>query len=219
ALVFPFTASAQSLSSPYQWIPQHQSAGVFAQYMWPSGGRLGAGPNAGPGVGLRWGIDISGPLALDIEASYSPLTRPVVDTAAVSVTDSSYVVKGEADMNLIHAGANVRFNLTGARSWHAIQPFVLFGGGLAINLSGENGDDTKVARDVRFGFGTSFAGQLGAGFEWFATPAVAARFDGGMLLWKLKAPSAFIANSGADVIPASEWERNFKVSAGLAVHF
>jgi hypothetical protein len=219
ALLIPVAASAQSLSSPYKWIAERQSAGIFAQYLAPSAGRLGAGPNSGPGAGLRWGIDISGPLALDVEASYSPLTRPVVDTAIVA-SDSSRVVKGEADMQLIYAGANIRFNLTGARTWHGIQPFALFGGGLAIDLSGENGDDAKVARDVRFGFGTSFAGQLGAGFEWFASPRLAARFDGGMLLWKLKAPSAFVVNpAGKAVIPASEWERNFKISAGLAVHF
>ncbi len=219
ALLLPSLVSAQALTSPYRWVPQKQYAGVFAQYLAPSEGRLGAGPNSGAGFGVRYGIDISGPLVLDIEASYSPLKRPVVDTAIVAA-DSSYAVRGEADFNVLVAAANVRFNLTGARTWHRIQPFAVFGGGLAIDLSGENRDDTKVARDVRFGFGTSFAGNVGAGFEVFVTPTMAARFDGGMLLWKLKAPNAFIVNpQGESVVPASEWERNFKLSAGLSLHF
>ncbi len=219
AFLLPFGISAQSLTSPYEWIPQRQHAGLFVQTISPSQGRLGAGPKSGQGLGARWGIDISGPLALDLEASFSPLKRAVVDTAIVAA-DSSRVVKGEADLNLLYAGANIRFNLTGARTWNNIQPFALFGGGLAVDLSGENGDDSLVPRDVRFGFGTSFAGHLGAGFEWFATPQIAARFDGGMLLWKLKAPNAFIVNPQGDaVVPASEWERNFKLSAGLSLHF
>jgi hypothetical protein len=219
ALAFPADTSAQSLTSPFRWIEQRQHAGVFVQYLSPSGGRLGAGPDAGPGIGLRWGIDISGPLALDLEASYSPLTRPVVDTAIVAA-DSSFRVRGEADLQLLHATANVRLNLTGARTWHGFQPFALFGAGLALDLAGENGADANVPRDVRFGFGTTFAGQVSAGFEWFATPQLAARLDGGMVLWKLKAPTAFLVNAEGDqVIPSSEWERNLKLSAGLSFHF
>lgn len=209
-------ASAQTLRSPYRFIDKDQHADVFAAYLHPSHGRLGAGPNSGYGAGLRWGIGISGPVALDLEATYAGLTRPVVDTAFAA--DSSRVVKGQANMDMLITMANIRFNLTGARTYHSIQPFALFGAGLAINFSGENGDDSKVARDVRFGFGTSFAGNAGAGFDYFVSPTIAVRADGGMVLWKLRAPNAFIVK-GPGIIPPSEWERNLKLSAGLTWHF
>jgi hypothetical protein len=218
ALLAPADASSQSLKSPYRFIAEEQHVDVFATWLSPSAGRLGAGPKSGVGAGLRWGIAINGPLALDLEASYAGLKRNVVDTAFVA-EDSSRVVRGEADMNMLITMANVRFNLTGPRTWHGIQPFGLFGAGLAINLSGENSADEEVARDVRFGFGTSFAGNLGAGFEWFASPRLAARVDGGVALWKLKAPQAFLQQKSTVAIPASEWERNFKMSAGLSWHF
>lgn len=216
ALMVPARASAQALTSPYKFIDNEQHLDVFGLYLKPSNGRLGAGPNAGYGAGLRWGIGITGPIALDLEAAYARLKRPVVDTAFNA--DSSHVVKGEADMNMVIAMANVRFNLTGPRTWHNLQPFALFGAGLAIDLSGENGADALVARDVRFGFGTSFAGNLGAGFDYFVTPNVAIRGDAGVVLWKLKAPNAFIIK-GPGVVPASEWERNFKMSAGITWHY
>jgi hypothetical protein len=216
ALIVPARATAQSLTSPYKFIDAQQHLDVFGVYLKPSHGRLGAGPNPGYGAGIRWGIGVTGPLALDLEASYAPLKRPVVDTAFNA--DSSHVVKGEADMNMLVTMANIRFNLTGPRTWHNLQPFALFGAGLAINLSGENGDDTRVPRDVRFGFGTSFAGNVGAGFDYFVTPSVAVRADAGIALWKLKAPNAFIIK-GPGVVPASEWERNFKMSAGITWHY
>jgi hypothetical protein len=214
--LFATAARAQGFDSPYRYIQQEQHVDLFGTYLSPSAGRLGAGPNSGMGGGLRWGTGISGPLAFEFEASFSPLKRPVVDTAFAP--DSSRVVKGEADMGLLMAMGNVRFNLTGQRTWHSIQPFLLFGGGIAMDLSKEGGADTLVASDVRFKFGTSFAGSVGAGFEYFVSPRIGARVDGSMLLWKLKAPTAFITR-GPGVIPASEWERNSKVTAGLSLHF
>jgi opacity protein-like surface antigen len=216
ALLRPAAASAQRLDSPYRFITQKQHVDAFGAYFDPSHGRLGAGPNSGYGGGLRWGMAISGPLAIELELAYAPLTRPVVDTAFNA--DSSHVVKGQADMNMMTALANVRFNLTGARTWHSLQPFLLFGAGLATNFSKENGADSLVVRDARFGFGTSFAGNVGAGLEYFVSPRIAARLDGGATLWKLKAPNAFILK-GPGVIPASEWERNLKMTAGLSLHF
>lgn len=216
ALMLPGRASAQTLTSHYKFIDHESHLDVFGIYLNPSHGRLGAGPNSGYGAGIRWGVGITGPIAFDVEAAYAGLKRPVVDTAFNA--DSSHVVKGEAELNMLLTMANVRFNLTGPRTWHNIQPFALFGAGLAIDLSGENRADSLVARDVRFGFGTSFAGNVGAGFDYFVTPRVAVRGDAGIVLWKLKAPNAFIIK-GPGVVPASEWERNFKMSAGITWHY
>src|SRR5688572_22440324 len=91
----PAAAGAQTLDSPYRFIPERQYGGLLAAWLSPSEGRLGMGPEAGPAFGARWGIEIAGPLGLDIEAMYAPLTRAVVDTAFTA--DSSRVVKGEAN--------------------------------------------------------------------------------------------------------------------------
>lgn len=218
-VLLPTAASAQTLTSPYRFIPERQHAGVFAAYLAPSEGRVGNGPNSGPAIGARWGIDISGPLALDVEAMYAPLTRPVVDTSFAA--DGSHNVVGEANQKMVIALASIRFNITGKRTWHGFQPFGLVGAGSAIDISGLNTDDELVRADVRSDFGTSFAGTLGAGFEYFATSRLAFRLDAGTVLWKVPAPTAFRqqAERADEVIPESDWERNFKVTAGFSLHF
>ncbi|MFO7259907.1 MAG: hypothetical protein DIU52_002045, partial [bacterium] len=65
-------------------------------------------------------------------------------------------------------------------------------------------------------FGTSFAGQLGGGIEWFAMPRLSLRLDGRLLFWELDNPRAF--TSIGDV-SSEEWVQNFYFSVGAAIHF
>ena len=213
-------AAQDRIDSPYRFTDHTQGVGVTLGYLAANEGRLGAGPQSAPAVGLRYGIVITGPLQIDLEGLLAPTSRTVVDTAFTA--DSARVTHGEADMTLLIATANLRFNITGQRTWHGLQPFLQFGVGAAANLSGDQALDEAVPEDVRFDFGTSFAGSLGAGLEWYPAPRWSVRADARTLLWKLKAPAAFrLANDAeADrIIPADEWEQNGLLSVGLAFHF
>lgn len=214
-------AAQQRIDSPYRFIDRSQGAGVLVGYLGANEGRLGAGPSSAPAVGLRYGIAVTGPIQLDLEGVFAPTSRAVVDTA-FTTPDSARITHGEADMSLLIALLQLRFNLTGQRTWHGVQPFAAFGVGVAADLSGEQAADEVLAEDARFDFGTSFAGSLGAGLEWYPTQRWSLRADARTLFWKLKAPAAFRLENSADsdrIIPADEWEQNGLLSVGLSFHF
>jgi hypothetical protein len=208
--------SAQAITSPYRFLDRGQSIGPFAGYIAASKGSIGFGPSSGPVFGARYGIRITGPFTLEAEAAYFPTTRAVLDTVPA---DTTVEVVGEADLALAIAWAALRFNLTGPRTFHGVQPFLLFGGGAAIDVAGDAAAEEDLAPDVRFDFGTSFAGELGAGIEWFLSPSAALRLDGRNLLWRLKTPLPFLQGARSLVFTDREWAQNFQLSAGFSLYF
>jgi hypothetical protein len=208
--------SAQAITSPYRFLDRGQSIGPFAGYIAASKGSIGFGPSSGPVFGARYGIRITGPFTLEAEAAYFPTTRAVLDTVPA---DTTVEVVGEADLALAIAWAALRFNLTGPRTFHGVQPFLLFGGGAAIDVAGDAAAEEDLAPDVRFDFGTSFAGELGAGIEWFLSPSAALRLDGSNLLWRLKTPLPFLQGARSLVFTDREWAQNFQLSAGFSLYF
>jgi hypothetical protein len=215
-LAAQMSAHAQSIPSSYRFIDQSQGAGLFAGYISTTKGTVGLGPKAGPTAGARYSIRVSGPFTLELDGSYFTSKRPVLDTTLV---DSARVVVGEADFSLLMGNVGLRFNLTGPRTWHGIQPFALFGGGMAADLSGTSADDEKVTAEARFDFGTSFAGQLGGGIEWFPSDQLTFRVDARNVLWKIKAPLALVSDSFGGALPASEWAQNGWFTVGLTLRF
>jgi hypothetical protein len=212
-------AAGQQIRSPYRFIDTSQFADVTGGQLFASQGRLETGPDDAPMIGVRWGLRVSGPFTVGAEVGYMPSTRIVRDTVFVT-QDSLYRVLGEAEINLLTVLANLRFNVTGARTWHNLQPFALFGAGAVIDVAGAAAADTLVKpTDARFDFGTSFAGQIGAGIEWFPTARISARIDAHNVFWKLKVPEAFGRTERGVNFPQSEWERNVVLSAGLSFHF
>jgi hypothetical protein len=208
--------TAQSIKSPYQFIEPSQSGGVWFGQVKSGTSTVGLQPNDGTMAGLRYTIRFSGPFTGEVEAGYLMSTRTVVDTVVV---DSAFQSAGEADAGVLLVTGALRFNLTGARTWHRLQPFLVFGGGVAVDVLGESGDDDKVAADARFDFGTSFAGHLGGGIEWFATDRLTLRLDARNALWKVTTPAAFSRSGLAARIPADEWVQNGLFSLGIAFHF
>jgi hypothetical protein len=215
------TAAGQQIRSPYRFIDTSQFGGVAGAQVLTARGRLLTGPEDAPMALARWGMRISGPFAVGAQVGYMQSTRAVRDTVFVT-PDSMYRELGEADFKLLTVLGNLRFNVTGGRTWNGLQPFALLGVGAAIDLAGTAVADTLVQpADARFDFGTSFAGQIGAGVEWFPAERFSARVDAHNVLWKLKVPEAFgRTERGRNLkFPSSEWEQNFVLSAGLSFHF
>ena len=208
---------AQEITSPYRFLDTSQGVGPFAGYIAASRGTVGFGPEGGPVIGARYGIRVSGPFTLEAEVAYFPSTRAVLDT----VSDPTTVARrGEADLALALAWGALRFNITGPRTFHHIQPFVLFGAGAAIDVGGDTtAEEEDLPPDVRFDFGTSFAGELGAGIEWFLSRSIALRLDGRNQLWRLRTPLPFLQGDRSLEFPDREWAQNLYVSAGISLHF
>ncbi|MCI0432899.1 MAG: hypothetical protein L0271_04520 [Gemmatimonadetes bacterium] len=207
---------AQQITSPYRFLETRQAATGFAGYLAASDGSLELGPRGAAVLGGRYNLIVSGPLALEAEIGYFASTRAVLDTVPGDTTRQSI---GEADFTIAMASGALRLNLTGARTYRGLLPYVLFGLGAAIDFSDASPLDAELPPDVRFEFGTSFTGVLGGGIEWLAGPRLAVRLDARNLLWKVKTPRAFLAGEQSLRLPSDEWTQNLAISAGLVIHF
>jgi len=209
--------AAQNIESPYRFLTSRQAINVYGGYLATGKGSLELGPQSGPLFGVRYGIAISGPFTLEGDIGYFSRMRAVFDTVP---GDTSRQRAGETDFSVMTATASLRFNLTGPRTWHGIQPYVQLGAGIAVEVSGDSEIETDLPGDVRLDFGTGFTGILGGGIDWFMADRWGLRLDARNLLWKLGTPRAFlIKGEQARLLPADEWAQNFALTASLVFRF
>jgi opacity protein-like surface antigen len=221
AAALPFSAtpaSGQRIDSPYRFLDYGQFIGVYGGHISVQEGRIGIGPEAAPILGVNWALRVSGPFAIGADVGYVSTTRTVRDTVFVTA-DSTYRALGEADVQLLVVMGNLRLNLTGARTWNNLQPHIVLGAGVAVDLAGRSTLEDELDSTQRYDFGTSFAGQFGAGVDWFPTSRVSLKVDARSLLWKLGVPDAFRLTETGRSLPGSEWEQNLALTAGLSIHF
>jgi len=216
-LLFPHDASGQRIQSPYRFMGTKQALTPFAGYLATGKGSLDLGPASGTIFGMRYSIAISGPFALEAALSYFSQTRAVHDTIP---GDTMRATIGEADFRTLLATAGLRFNLTGPRTWHGVQPYVSFGLGVGFDFTDPAEVEADLPADLRFDFGTSFMGLLGGGADLTLSERWALSLDARNLLWKLKTPTAFLQQGEqARLLPGDEWAQNLSLSAGLVFRF
>ncbi len=216
-LIVPAGAAGQEIDSPYRFVENSQSIGGFAGYVMTGKGKLELGMDDAIYAGLRYRLQISGPFQLDVDAGIMPGKRIVRDTTLTA--EDEYTVLGEVDSQMLALLASLRFDITGPRTWRGLQPFLLFGGGLVFDLSGTALLEEDLPEDVRYEMGTSFAGQVGGGLEWFLSPSTSLRVDARNVLWKVNTPVAFRIQERGRRLADDEWTQNFVASVGLAIHF
>lgn len=208
-------AAAQRIASPYRFVDETQSVEVFAGWVLPDAGALELGGIAAPAFGARYGIRLNGPFTVEGAATWLPLSRAVVDT--IVQPDSTFAVRDTAGMNVLLLTGALRFDLTGPRTWRGIMPYFTAIGGVAVDMSGDDEAEQGIPVEARFDFGTSFAGGLGAGLEWFATPRLTFRADARDVLWKLETPEPLLTRDLT--APDEEWVQNVIISLGASVRF
>ena len=209
-------AAAQRIDTPYRFVEQNQAGGLTVAFINTDKGSVGLGPESGTAFGARYHIRLTGPFFAEAEVLYFPSTRAVLDTAVV---DSAFEQVGEADMAIVSAMASLRFQITGQRTWHGILPFILLGAGAAAQVQGDDEADAAVPGEARFDFGTTFAGQLGAGIELFPVERLALRVDVRNILWQLDTPQALLQRDIGRTLPEQEWTNNVTASLGISLHF
>jgi opacity protein-like surface antigen len=218
AAVITSTAAAQRIDSPYRFLDHRQHLGVYAGAQSAAEGLLGLGPQASPTFGARWSIRLSGPLALGADLSFTPAQRTVRDTVFVA-EDSVFRALGDVDMQILALMGDVRFNITGPRTWHGLQPFVGLGVGVARDMSGRTELEDELEPGIRFSFGTSFAGQFGAGVDWFPVERLSLRIDARNRIWRIRAPETFGLTEAGRTTGRATWENSALLSAGVSYHF
>ena len=209
-------AHAQTIPSPYEFIDERHAVSVFGGHVFTESGRLDLGPRDGQIFGARYSFRVGGPFTLEAGASYFPTTRMVHDSTVVE-GQGQLVEVGTVDQSIGILDATVRFNVTGPRTYRGLQPFLLAGLGLARDFSSLSSKEEDIDPQARFRFGTRFAGQIGAGVEWFALRRVAIRAEARDIFWRLTTPQA-IVRQNLDT-PSREWVQNYSLSIGLSYHF
>ena len=211
-LAVPAWGAAQTIPSAFEYLEERQELGVFAGVMSVDAGRFGYGPSGGPIFGVRYGIELSGPLSFEAVVGYVDAERDVIDPGR---PEGDRVI-GQASGDVGTIDARFKFSLPGRRSWHGFSPFLAAGGGVALNMAASSElDDVLLPEDV-FEFGTSFFGTVSAGTRWFVTDKITARVDGTFSLWKIDTPPGFSdPERGFLGVEDGEWLAGQSISLSL----
>lgn len=222
----PHGVAAQGITSPYDFLETSQGLYGYGTYVLTDRGALEMGPHSGPAAGLGYSLRISGPFVLDARIAYFPTKRTVydidltVDSAAVADNPMADLTEvGEADLSLMLLDASLRFDLTGPRTWHNLQPYALLGVGGVLGVSSENGVEEGLPTDldIRVRFRNGVTGHVGGGIEWHPSRRLTLRADARDLLWKLRIPDGFLRPGR--VIDTDEWVQSAHLSLGLGYRF
>jgi hypothetical protein len=167
-------------------------------------------------VGIRYGLGLSGPLSVEGVVSWIPTSRDVMDPSKLGGVRTV----GSADVQIVAADVRFKMSLTGQRTWHNLNPFLLAGAGVAWDMAEADPTDLDLAQNDRFEFGTAFMGVLGGGLRWFVKDPWIVRADVGLHIWKLQAPVGFrLVDRGFGDVGSSEWANATSVSVALGYRF
>lgn len=189
-------------------------------------GRFG-GNDAVAGVGWRPGTSLTARLdtrigaALDFSVSLGVVgsDRLVIDTYA----DSATRVGGPVDGTLVTADLGLVLNLTGAKTWHGLAPYVVFGAGWMT--------PTKTVRDPGgYNAGANFTFVPSIGVRYFLRRGLALRLEARDHIWRYEWPLYYFSpvdHDGNAIAPpilpggtsTKQWTHNLTLHAGLVYGF
>lgn len=231
----PSPASAQAgeggdtlrIDTPYRWIQRSFRVGVFGGYLSADRGVSELGPGSTATLGARARARISSPISLEGGVTYGSSDRFVVDPrlpngpATVDTVGSRWLM----------AEAAMQFAVTGARTWHGIQPYALIGGGFLVGIDEPRSPRLEPAQPgepaVRADIGVAPVVQAGLGFEWKVSERMGIGFEVRDHLWRISTPDAFFEEEVLDRIderdlPApqdTDWAHNLGLSVSVWRYF
>ena len=210
-------AASQRVPSSYRFVKNSQEGGLYAGVATMDPGQLGLGPKSADVFGGRYSVMFSGALAFEANATFFKGRRDVIDVRRPEADR----ILGESSIDLLAIEARFRLNLTGQRSWRRLQPFVGFGGGMALssNLERSLEDEANMLLLDRYDFGSKFIASLTGGVTLHTTDNLVFRLDGVMHLWKISTPAGWLTtttDAGLGDIPEDEWSSNKVLSLGAS---
>lgn len=213
----PPRLDAQTIPSPYRFLDGTHTVGLVVGTIAAKRGELNTGPGGGTLVGVRYGLELRGPLALDVHGFFASSDRQVF----VPVAGTGLIPLGSAGTSLAGLDARLRFTVTGRRTWHWIAPYVALGGGLAGELSGPSAIEQEVDPAARVGFGPSFVAVGGAGIRIIPTARIELRAEANLRIWKLGTPVGFrdIEEDLDEPLPEQQWLGPGAVALGMSYRF
>lgn len=218
-LVVSAPAAGQTIPSSYTFIEYSKEWAVFAGKSDINPGQLGLGPQNSTTVGGRWAIAFAGAASFEATGTLFMATREVRDV--FRPTDNRVLGMGDIDVALLDL--RLRLNLTGQRAWRGLQPFIVFGGGVAAQVSVDRAleGSSQMPVEEQFAFGTRFAGTVGGGANFHVSNKISLRLEGVMNLWKIKTPVGWltVVADPNNENPQDEWVSAKSITLGASWRF
>ena len=207
--------AGQTIPSPYTFIENSKEWAFFAGRSDINPGQLGLGPQDATTFGGRWATAF-GALSFDLSGTWFDSKREVRDVLR-PVDDR---VIGESNIDILLFDARLRLNLTGGRTWHRLQPFVTFGGGLAFSSGVDRILENAAAMPAPqwYSFGTRFTGTVTGGTNFHISNKISLRLEGVWNLWKIATPVGWLTLS-ADPFgenPEGDWVSVKSITLGAS---
>lgn len=214
AVSVPGRLAAQSIPSPYEYVETRHSVSVYGGYLQTDPGRLDLGPQPAPLFGARYGIHLTGPLLGEVDLGLVPTTRTIYRRTS-NQPNPPLVGIGEAEVMTFLAEAGLVFQITGARTWRGLAPYLSLGGGLATGINQGDDDEGGLSEDQLYRFGPAFAAAAGVGTNFFVSERISIRLDFRDHFWRLNYPVGLTGTPERE----SQWRHNFGLTLGSAIHF
>jgi opacity protein-like surface antigen len=207
---------AQTVPSPFRYIENGQAVDVFIGVHNPERGRFGLGPGGGMAYGVRYSVEVGGPIGIEGVATYLGGNRDIVDPSRPETER----VLGEEPADLLFIDARVRLSLPGRRTWHGMTPFILGGIGLGFGVTKHGPLEAELDAADRFRFGTAFGATLGGGARFLLSDRWALRADASLSLYRLDIPEGYRdPERDFGAVGESEWVSNSGLWLGLSYLF
>jgi len=204
--------------SPYRPLLRRTSIVAIGALTGGSAGRLGVGPNDGPGFGMRFETKLTGPTDAFATVTWNRLERMVADPAATTEPR----ITGPVKQPVLQTDVGLAILLTGDKTWHGFAPYL--GGFVGV------GWGSRIAQDSSgYAFKTKFVSGPLLGFRLYLGGRLSLRTEGRLQFWKLSYPSTFFLPppTASDVEPflnsgttsTSEWTAHPALLVGLGYSF
>lgn len=171
-----------------------QRFGVFTGWLTTSLDPVGVRGHSAPMVGVRYDVLMGSPAYFSMRAFAVKSEHDVVNPNLPSTNR----VVGTASNNQLAFDASIHLSLTGARSWHGVQPLVHLGIGAIAGVA-NHFDEGKYApgASVLYSYGLATRFPTGKNGEF--------RADFGWLVYQMRYPTAFRTTTAVnDVAPRAE---------------
>jgi hypothetical protein len=198
-------------ASPYRDLEYHQELTAFGGYFSPASEPAGVAPKGGPMGGIRYEINVGGPLQLVTRFARASSERNVIDPTKPKASRSL----GSLAWPVYLADVGFSLNLTGQRSWHGVVPVTYLGAGVAT-------DAGKKVEEDPYRLGTTFAISYAAGLRFVPGGRFQIRADAGTYMYQIKYPAGYYIKASDDtqVLPDSQarsfWKRNQAYTLGVS---
>lgn len=198
-------------TSPYRDITASQRITIFGGEFQAQKDAVGAAPQSGPAIGIRYDLPVAGPA--DFFARFERVNshRNAYDPTLPAETRSL----GRQNLGLYVADLGFAINLPGRRTWHGIIPALDLGAGI-VSAPGTTAKDPYI-------FGTQFAFSTDLGIRFNPTNSWEFRLNAGPTFSENHYPSAyFVTPTGSTPILSantakSGFQRAMNYTAGLSI--